>query len=428
MGQETASSTKVREKSGYRAALANKAIRRLLIGYIPFSLSSSMDKIAIVWIASELMPADKSLAISAVTILYLAPGVLVSLAFGTRLARVSPDRLTLVNSVNKCSFLTLSGILHILDLLSFSLFLVFLCLASLSGSFGRASWQSAIRNSAEGKHLFAANSLFSTVTQISFMAGPALGGILIAAMGAGPVLILDGLSYLSVLGAVLSVSRGKTPSAAAPAPPQDEAPPEPVEQPGARTRAWVLVSVTGVFYALYGPMVVQLPLKLIEDFRMSDTEAARSLGYAWSAVGVGSAITALLVGTRQSLARQGWASFVIFGWGAATVVVGLAPNFPVVIAGLFLGGLVFAPYTSIVQTILQATLSRRGFDTVNMYYSAVLNGAQPVGVAAAGALGVAYGPTPILVGTGILLIGTAATAAALTLRKGMSLDQRRAEH
>lgn len=386
-----------------------------------------MDEIAIVWIASQLAPSSKSLAISAVTIVYLAPGVVLSLIFSHRLSKVTPDRLTLINSVNKCFFLTLSGVFYIGDLLSFPLFLVFLSFASLSGAFGRASWQSAIRNSADEKHRFAANSLFSTVTQVSVIAGPAVGGTLIATIGAGPVVILDGLSYLSVLSAVLSVSKGSVTSAAA-ASLQDEAVPEAEEHMGARTRAWILVAMTGVFYALYGPMVVQLPLKLIEDFQMSGTEAARSLGYAWSAVGVGSAFTALIVGTRQSLARHGWAAFIIFGWGAATVIVGLAPNLPVVIAGLLLGGLVFAPYTSVVQTILQTTLSRRSFSTVNIYYSAVLNGAQPVGIAAAGALGVVLGPTPILVGTGVLLIAAALTAAALTSRKGAKLVAAKADH
>lgn len=429
LGQDTATSSTARDDSGYKAALASKSLRRLLFGYIPFALSSSMDKIAIVWIASELVPDNKALAISAVTILYLAPGVVVSLVFGGRLAKVAPERLTLINSVNKCFFLVLGGVLHIAGVLSFSLFLIFLSMASLSGTFGRASWQSAIRTTAEDRHRFAANSLFSTVTQISFMAGPALGGILIAAVGAGPVLVLDGLCYLSVLSAVISVSRTRAASVAS-SPSQTEEGSETQERSGARTRAWVLVAVTGVFYALYGPMVVQLPLKLIEDFQMSDTEAARSLGFAWSAVGAGSAMTALLVGTRQTLARQGWACFIIFGWGVATVIVGVATNLPVLIAGLLLGGIVFAPYTSIAQTILQKTLNRDSFNTVNMYYSAVLNGAQPIGVAAAGALGSVYGPTPILVVTGILLVTTAAAAAAvtaLTSRKESAVVQPQAE-
>ncbi|MET9694088.1 MFS transporter [Streptomyces sp. NPDC006514] len=411
-------------RSGYQSAWSNARIRRLLIGYMPFALSTSMDKIAIVWIAAQLNPDSKSLAISGVTIAYLVPGVLVNVFFGRQLARVTPARLTVVNSANKCTFLVIAGGLYWADALSMPFFLVCLGLASLTGSFGRAAWQSAIRDSAKPGELFAANSLFSTVTQVGFLAGPAVGGIVIAATGAGPVLLLDGLGYLSVLAAVVSVRNGTTGAgpASVPAPSRgavDES--SPATSRALRT-AWVLVGATAVFYALYGPLLVQLPLKLIEDFSMSDAQAARSLGYAWSAVGAGSAVTGLLLGTRKNLARPLWAAVIIFGWGAATVIVGLATNLPTVVAGLLLGGLVFAPYSTIVITILQESLPRPAFDSINMYYAAVLNGAQPVGVAAAGAVGVMAGSGPILTVTGFLLIGTGVLVALLIARPTPAKD------
>ncbi|WP_334314390.1 MFS transporter [Streptomyces xanthophaeus] len=409
-------------RTGYRSALANARVRRLLIGYLPFSLSTAMDKIAIVWIAAQLAPADKSLAISGVTIAYLVPGVLVNVVFGRWLATVPSARLTIANSLNKCCFLVVAGVLHSAGVLTLPVLLGCLGVASLTGSFGRAAWQSAIRDSARPDELFAANSLFSTASQAGFMAGPALGGVLIAAIGAGPVLILDGLAYLSVLAAVVSVRGASIPTGTAtPHTPDDKAA---VAERSALRMAWVLVGATAVFYALYGPLIVQLPVKLMEDFAMSDTDAARSLGYAWSAVGAGSAVTGLVLGTRKSLARPVWAAAIVFGWGVATVVVAVAPNLPVVVAGLLLGGLVFAPYSTIVITILQQSLSRAGFDSVNMYYAAVLNGAQPVGVAAAGALGVVLGAGPILTGTGILLMVTGLLVALLTSHPMTPKDSR----
>ncbi|HSV67266.1 MAG TPA: hypothetical protein VLJ59_15330 [Mycobacteriales bacterium] len=404
--------------------MATPVLRRLLWGYGPAALGNAMDEIAIVWTAQHLVSANRAAAIAAATASFLAPGVAVNIALARRLAGVDPRTLVTVDGLTKACCLVLCGALQIAGALTLPVFAVLLAAAGASGPFGRAAFRTVLRDAVDPSRYFAANSLVSAVAQTSFMFGPALAGAVIVWQGPGVVLILDGLAFLGVVRAVRAVSSPVVPTGGARCP-ADGAP---QAAHGARRRGVTrtgstLVWMTGLFYLLYGPMVVSLPLKLTDELNIPGSHAAGSLGLAWSAMGIGSVCTTLVLAKATRLAHPHAAVAVVAGWGAITLLVAAAPNVMVVVAALFLGGIIFAPYSAIVLTVLQSRLSRPRFAVTNLRYAAACDGSQPLGILGAGAVGAFLSPSSVLAWTGGLLILVAAVAGFLLPNEEASIGQ-----
>jgi DHA3 family tetracycline resistance protein-like MFS transporter len=257
--------------------------------------------------------------------------------------------------------------------------------------------------------LAAANALDQVVRPLAQrLAGPALGGALVAAAGPGTAFALDAASFAVSAGALLTMRPQRRDGHAPPA------------SLGADLRAgltyvagrrwlWVTLAAAALaFLAFMGPAEVLLPY-LVKD---SLHGSAAQLGLVLAAGGVGSAGCALLL-ARGGLPRQG-ITFMYAAWTLATLAVagyGLSTAiWQLMLASLAFNGLETA------GTIVWATAKQRHVPAallgrVSSLDWLISTGLLPLSYALTGPVSGAIGVRQTLIGAGVL--GGLVTFAAL---------------
>lgn len=399
----------------YGRVLQESDFRRYFIGESVSSVGDAMSEVTIVILALTLVPGGfKPMAIAFASAAYLVPGIVTGSLVGRHLRGVRPRTLLVIDNCWRGLVLGIAALLVVSHNLNLVGYVALLGLASLTRPLGAAGSRALIVELAESRLLFAANSLVGSVVQAASMLGPALAGVLIALIGAGAALGIDALSFLFFVVALLLIPPGAAAMKAQYG--------EHVERSTtAKGVKWLLryrsvaglFGLTAVFYALYGPFVVGLPLLAAE--RGGNLPAATVLGFLWSAFGVGAVIGGLLAGNRASLANARVAALISVGWGVATVFVALPTHVLVAVGAMFFGGLVYAPYSAIVSTVMQRQLPPDRLNQASAYYSSITNSAGPAGILAGGLVAVAIGPSITMLAAGGLLV-TAGLCAAWLLR------------
>lgn len=268
-----------------------------------------------------------------------------------------------------------------------------------------------------------ANALTSMSFQLGRVAGPALGGIIVAGAGVGPGFVINGLSFLAsglLLVPLLAGSR-------APQRVADEAGEGVLARLVADTREgvatvrgdpvlWIGIAAGSLIGALLvGPFLVSMPFLVKERFG----DDPRMLGYILAMFPVGFILGSLWGGRRTELPRRGLLAYggmvaaglmlAVFGLplapaalGTTTVLAMLAAAAVVNGFGLELAGLVWA---HVMQTRVPADRLGR----VASLDQLLAWGATPVAFAAAGVATERFGPGPVF-----LVGGCAAALVALT--------------
>jgi len=164
-----------------------------------------------------------------------------------------------------------------------------------------------------------ANSLDQLIRPIALrLAGPAVGGILVAAIGTGGAFVLDAVSFVVSASALLAMSPGpRAVGSSAAAGPSVRA------EIGAglryvRGHAWLwatLLSAAVAYLLFMGPTEVLLPF-IVKD-RLRD--GAGDLGLVFAAAGLGSLLCAIGIGQRGLPRRS--ITFMYACWTLATLAI-----------------------------------------------------------------------------------------------------------
>jgi MFS family permease len=202
-----------------------------------------------------------------------------------------------------------------------------------------------------------ANSLDQLIRPLSLrLAGPALGGVAVGAIGAGWAFALDAGSFAISVAALLAMSRAPAP---APAPAAEAETGSGFREIRAglryvRSHAWLwatLVTAAVAYLLFMGPTEVLLPF--IVKHRFAD--GARDLGLIFAAGGLGSLACAVAIG-ELGLPRSAL-TFMYLTWTVATVAVagyGLSDG----LWGLMLASVLFNTLET-AGTIAWATVKQR---------------------------------------------------------------------
>ena len=242
------------------------------------------------------------------------------------------------------------------------------------------------------------------------LAGPAIGGLLISAVGVGAAFALDAASFAVSAAAVLAMTRRpRVPSA------------EPISMAGdiragfayirGHVWLWATFASAAVAYLLFmGPVEVLLPFLVKNDLHGS----AADLGLIFAAGGVGSVLCAVVLGQRGLPRRD--ITFMYVAWTLATVAVagyGLAGA----VWQLMLVSLAFNALET-AGTIVWATAKQRHvppelLGRVSSLDWLISIGLLPLSFALTGPVSGAIGVQATLVGAGA--IGAVVTFGALLL-------------
>lgn len=367
---------------------SSRNYRLYFSGQLISLLGTWITQTATVWLVYELTRSPAWLGL--VTLLGQAPAVLLSPLGGVWVDRL--DRLKLLTATQAFAMIqslalavfTLSGHINIWILTVLAMF------QGVITAFDLPTRQSLNFLLAEKReHLSAIIGLNSSMFNLARLVGPALGGFIIAGVGAGWCFLIDGLSYIAVLAAILSM-RLATPK---PAPRTNSVWKEMRE--GARY-AWsilpirALILLTGSVGMFGWSFTVLIPAYASHVFGGD----ARTLGYLMSSSAVGSILAALYLAGRSSLRGLG-RTIAIGGClgGIGLFIFAFSSSLWLAVPCLVFTGmgaiLVFASSNTLVQNLVEE--DKRG--RVMSIYTVAFMGGMPIGGVLTGALADRIGVT-----------------------------------
>jgi MFS family permease len=166
--------------SAYRPPLADRFVRRLILGFAVSYLGDGMSFVAVAWLAIALAPhATVGLWVGGAVAAYTLPGVLGALVFGRRLRRVPARRLLLADNVVRGVFLGAIPFAWLAGALTPPLYVVLLAVSSLLHAWGNAGKYTLLAELLPDEQRLAANTLVSSLSFAAMIAGPAIAGVLV---------------------------------------------------------------------------------------------------------------------------------------------------------------------------------------------------------------------------------------------------------
>ena len=375
-----------------------------------------MQTTAQAWLVLKLT--NSPVALGTVTLLQFLPITLLTL-FGGVFADRLPKRAVLLCTQSVAmaqalvlAVLVMTGTVHLWQIYGLALLL------GIVNAFDNPTRQAFVSELVGTDHLQNAVALNSSLFNAARVVGPALGGVVIATLGLGQTFLLNGLSFLPMLGGLL-IMRARD------------------FRPTAHPRSGNVFRQVGegIRYAIGAPdvLVIMLTMAVVGTFgynyntilpllaRYALHANALGLGLLTSAVGVGSLAAALAVAARRSTSEQTLLGAALV-FSALLVLVGLSSWLPatmVLLGAMGVSGIVF---TTGANTRLQMNTPAELRGRVLSLYFLLFAGTTPIGGFLVGALAARVGvsTTVVVMGTLCLVGVVAATVYAWRTRAARS--------
>ena len=396
----------MRLPAAYRTLLREPRTRRLLAGLGASSLGDGLSTVTIAWLAVEVAPADNvGLFVGIAVAAYTLPGVIGAVGFG-RLLHGRPARTMLVgHAALRAACLGAISILYAAGLLEPASYVALLAGSSLLYAWGNAGQYTLLSQLAGPDGRMAVNSLASAQVSFATIVGPVLAGALLGLVGADVLLGVDAVSFAFLGIAAWGAGGG---AGTAVGQPIDPAAAESGFRLLRRPDLLTLTAVTWVFFFLYGPVEVALPVYVAVDLHAD----AGLLGLYWTTFGVGALAANLITGTVRGRNMRRITLAIVAGWGACLVPFAFAPV-PVTLVAFAVGGLIYGPFIPLTYALFQSSTSATNLPSVLAARSAVVMLSTPVGTAIGGPLvgGLGASATLALSGAATILLAVVAAIA-----------------
>ena len=390
----------------YLRLLADRRLRRLAVGDLVSSMGDGMAVVAIPWLALELahgQGVSEGLAVAAAVTAGALLGVPLALVVGLGRRRLDPRRVLLADGSVRGALFLLMGGLAAAGRLPLWGFVVLLGGSSVLHTVAMSSRRLILTDLAGADQRLAVNSLITTEQSIaSWTLGPALGGLLTAAVGPAAVLALDGVSFLPLLLAAAPLPAG-TGSHGVERRPVDER--SGLSILFRRPAVVGLLVLTLGIDLLYYPVEVALPVHVAHTFG-----DAGVLGAVWTGFGVGAVAGSFLVGLLGRVPRRVVLLGATIGWSGALAAFAASSKPAAAVAAFALGGLLWVPFLPVAYTMVQDAGAAGEQQPVITLWTAILQGVAPLSLAASGPLVATVGATRTL---WLSAAGTLAVAAAV---------------
>jgi MFS family permease len=390
-------------------ALRHRNFRLFVIGQIVSLVGTWMQNVAQAWLVYRLTHSE--LLLGTVWFCSQIPVFAFGALGGLAADRHSRYRLVVLTQILSMvqafalAGLTLSGKVQVWEVMALAM-----CLGTIN-AFDIPARQSLIVEMASKDDLLNAISLNSAIFNGARVLGPPIAGLLVAAFGEGFCFLLNGVSFLAVIGCLLAMRLPKF-----------------IGRP--KESAWVHL-VEGFKYvkghhairtllAMMGAIAIaSMPLVVLMPFFAQDIfhRGARGLGILTGAMGLGAVAGALVLGWRARVASL---PKVIFRCalllGASVCVFAWSKVFYVSLAIMPLIGYSVMRQMASANTLIQTLVPDEFRGRTMAFYSMTVVGLSPFGSLAAGALAKAYG-APITAMAGGLLALAAAIVFGMKLNK-----------
>ncbi|WP_342372055.1 MFS transporter [Propioniciclava soli] len=248
------------------------------------------------------------------------------------------------------------------------------------------------------------------------LSGPALAGLLIAALGAGWAFALNALSFVAMLAALAAMR-----------PAEFEQAPRSPRGPGAlreglgyvRGHPRIIVTLVLVFFV--GTFGFNFPIILTAYTGRIFTGDSALYGILNSMMAVGSVLGALLAARRERVTPARLQATAA-AFGAMLIVLGLLPWLGAFMAGLVLAGLAAVSFNAMANSSVQLEADAAVRGRVMSLYFVVMMGTTPLGSLIAGWITDTWGAPAALQVSGVVV----ALAAAGCARASVLVERRAA--
>jgi MFS family permease len=285
----------------------------LLFGGIGTSLlGDGVYTVAIAWQVYDL--SNTPTALSVVGLAWTLPMVLFLLVGGVLGDRIDRRRLLITSDLIRASAVGGMAILALTGSIELWHVIALVVLYGTGQALFAPSFQAIVPEVVPQEQLVQANSLQQLFDPLAFrLAGPALGGIVIGALGTGEAFLIDTLTYgvsIACVAAMRPLPRS--------APKEQRSMRSQVREGFAFVRSqtwlWATLAAAAVTLLLWiGPLEVLLPYVVKNEYGMG----AESLGLIFAAAGAGAIGTALVIGQRGLGSRR--VLWMYIGWAGSTL-------------------------------------------------------------------------------------------------------------
>ncbi len=331
-------------------ALRYRNFRLLWLGLLVSLTGSFMQNAAILWHVSLLTAPDRrALALGLVGLARVVPILALSLVSGAAADTVDRRRLLLATQLVLGTFAATLAALTLSDHVSLGALYSITALSAAAGAFDLPARQALVPMLVPRTHLANALSLTAIALQSALVAGPALGGWIIATAGVGWVYVANAVSFGAVVVALLVMR-------------------EVDAKPAGPERLTVRAAVEGVRFVFAHPLIRST--MLLDFFAMFFSSAtallpifaqdvlrvgARGYGWLYAAPATGALAASLaMVPTLERVERRGPVLLAaVTLYGLATVVFGLSRWFWLTFAMLATSGAADAVSTVLRNVIRQ---------------------------------------------------------------------------
>ena len=376
------------------AALVNRNYRIYVGGAFVSNIGTWMQRVAQDWLVLELS-GGSALAVGITTGLQFLPMLLLSAYGGLIADRIDKRRILLITQSWLALCALVLGLLAVTGLASTGHVYLLALLFGIGTAFDNPARQSFVAEVTGPDHLANAIGLNSATFHGARIVGPAVAGLVIAAVGSGWAILTNALSYLAFLVAVLLIDSSRLHLA----------------EPAIRARRQIreglayvrrhdkilLALCVAFFIGTFG-MNFQMTSALMvqQEFRMGP-EAYGILG-TFVAVG---ALTGALLAAKRRLAPSGrFLVIMALAFCAIEIVAGLMPTYWAYAAVLPVMGLATLLTLTGANATIQMEVAPQLRGRVMALYMMLLLGGTPIGAPILGWVGEIFGPRWTLIGGG----------------------------
>jgi MFS family permease len=349
--------------------------RLFFFGQLTSVAGTWMQNIALAWVVVQLAPNSRGLAVGALAFCRFGPFTILGLAAGVVTDRFDNRRTVIVTQSVQMLF---SAILAVVTLAGHVQLWEVYAIAALTGTalvFDAPSRQNLTFQMVGRDELPNAVALNSTLFNTARIFGPALAGVLIAAVGAGWCFAINSVSFLAVLASLLAMRVSELfPLLDRRRPTLWRGTREGFRYARRNRTVWVILMMMVIFSSICFNFNILLPLLA------KDTLAAgpRTFGIISACFGAGALIGAL---SAAAIARARWRVMFIGAAGFGVTELLIAPVHSTALVGalLFVCGVFFTSYSATSNTTIQLASPDyiRG-RVLGLYYYA-WNGFAPLG-------------------------------------------------
>lgn len=380
-------------------ALTKPRFRLYTAGHLVSVIGGWIQQVALAWLVFRLTQSALLLGLTGflLNIFYLLLGPLAGIAADRlpRLPTLIVIDVVLASLSVWLAFMALAGV----D--SINAYLAVAALIGIANAFEMPVRQTLIKDIVEDRHLVtSALGMSAMVFNLGRMIGPSIAGLLLVHVSEAWCFVVNALSYVAIIGALLAMRLPRAPAAAATG----------AQPAGLRANLSVLLSFPAVRYllptvvavGLFATPYVPLMPSIVADF--FDGQSS-TLGALMSAAGIGAFVSATYLSLQPGYGRQ------IRLLSLAPLVVGLvimafawSRLFPVSV--LLLAALGASALISVNATnaLLQQSVPDAWRGRVIALYSMSFAGTAPIGGLLAGILAERIGLTATLTLNGALIV------------------------